>query len=142
MLSEKAPAEELDENNQKILQKIVENLLYYARYIYPTMLMALNFLAEVQTKPTIETTKQITQFLNYSATHPDAITEYRKRGMVLHIYSDSSYISEPEAQSRAGGYFFLGTKSNTPIQEMPTDNGPVHVECSITRNVMASATEA
>ena len=25
---------------------------------------------------------------------------------------------------------------------MPPDNGPVHVECSIMRNVMASATEA
>ena len=38
-----------------------------------------------------------TQFLNYSATHPDAITEYRKSGMILHIYSDASYISKPEA---------------------------------------------
>ena len=42
----------------------------------PTMLMALNYLAAVQKKPTIETTKQITEFLNYSATHPDAVTEY------------------------------------------------------------------
>ena len=73
MLSEKAPVEELDENNQKRLQKMVGKLLYYARAIDHTMSMALKSLTEVQTKPTIETVKQITQFLNYSATHPYAV---------------------------------------------------------------------
>ena len=73
MLSEKEPAEELDENNHKRLQKTVGKFLYYARAIYPTSLMALNSLAAVQKKLTIETAKQITQFLNYSATHPEAI---------------------------------------------------------------------
>ena len=105
------------------------------------MLMALNSLAAVQKNPTIETAKQITQFLNYITTHPDTITEYRKSGLVLHIYSDASYISEPEARSRAGEYFFLGTKYNTRIQDMPPENVPVHVECIIMRNVIASATE-
>ena len=62
--------------------------------------------------------------------------------MILHIYSDSSYILEPEARSRSGGYFFLRPKSKTPIQEMPPENGPVRVECSIMINIMASATEA
>ena len=47
--------------------------------------MALKYLAAVQTKPTIEIAKQITQFLNYSATYPDEIPEYRKIGMILHI---------------------------------------------------------
>ena len=72
------------------------------------------------------------------------MAEYRRSGMILHIYSDESYISEPEAHSRAGGCFFLGPKSrgNTPITEMPPENGPVHVECSIIRNIMALATEA
>ena len=82
----------MDEHNQKRLQKIVGKFLYYARAIDPTMLMALKSLAAVQTKPTIENAKQITQFINYSATHPDSITEYRKSGMILHIYSDASYI--------------------------------------------------
>ena len=49
------------------------------------MLMALNSLAAVKTKPTIETEKQISHFLNCSATHPDAITEFRKSVMILHI---------------------------------------------------------
>ena len=69
------------------------------------MLMALNSLVAVQTKPTIETAKKITQFINYTATRPDKITEYRKSGIILHIYSGASYISKPEARSRARGYF-------------------------------------
>ena len=67
--------------------------------------MIINSLAEVQTKPTIDTTKQITKILNYSGTHPDAVTEYRRSGIILHVYLDVSYISEPEARSRAGGFF-------------------------------------
>ena len=38
------------------------------------MLMTLNSLVAVQTKPNIETAKQITQIINYSVTHLDAIT--------------------------------------------------------------------
>ena len=38
--------------------------------------------------------------------------------------------------------FFLRPKSNTPIQDMPQDNGPVHVECSIISNIMVSAMES
>ena len=47
MLSEKAPAEELDEHNQKIIRKIVGNFLYDNRAIDPTLLMDLNPLAAV-----------------------------------------------------------------------------------------------
>ena len=95
----------MDEKNKKRLQKIVGKFLYYAKAIDTTMLMDLKSFAAVHTKPTIETAKQITPFLNYSATHPEAITGYRKSGMILHIYSGASYISEPEARSIAGGYF-------------------------------------
>ena len=57
MLLEKDPAKELDENNQKQLQKIVEKFLYYARSIDPTMVMALNSLEEVHKNPKIATAK-------------------------------------------------------------------------------------
>ena len=56
------------------------------------MFIALNSLSAVDTNPAIKTAKQITQFLNYSETHPNAITEYRKSVIILHIYSDASYI--------------------------------------------------
>ena len=45
MLSEESPAEELDEKNQK--RKFVGKLLYITRAIDPTMLVALNSLAEL-----------------------------------------------------------------------------------------------
>ena len=79
------------------LQKIIGKFLYYARYIDPTMLMALNSLAAVQTRKKIETAKHITQLLNYSTSNPDTVTEYRRISIILHIYSYASHISEPEA---------------------------------------------
>ena len=51
-------------------------------------------MASVQTKPKIETAKQITQFLNYSTTHPDTVTEYIRNGIIIHICSDTYYISK------------------------------------------------
>ena len=74
------------------------------------MLMELKSLAAVQKKPTTETSNQITHLLNYSTTHTAEITEYTRRGMILHIHSGAYYISELEAQSRVGGYFLLGPK--------------------------------
>ena len=41
-------SEELDENNQKLLQKIVGKFLHYSRFIDPKMLISLNSLVEVQ----------------------------------------------------------------------------------------------
>ena len=82
----------MDENNQKILQKIVGNFLYCARVIYPTMLMALKSLEVVQKKTRIETAKQITKFINFSATYPDAVTEHIKIRMIPRLYLDASCI--------------------------------------------------
>ena len=127
----------MDENNQKQLQKIVGKFLYYAGAIDPQISMALNSLMAVYTKPTIKTANQITQFSN-----SDAVTEYIRGRIIIHIYLDASYISEPEARSQSDGYFFIGPKYNTPIQAMPLENGTVYVQCRIIRNVMSSSTEA
>eukprot|EP00957_Ditylum_brightwellii_P082110 6244039-Ditylum_brightwellii.AAC.1 len=56
--------------------------------------------------------------------------------MILWVYSDASYLSNPKVHSRAGGYFYLG---NIQPHHM---NGPVLVLSQILRNVMASAAEA
>jgi hypothetical protein len=57
--------------------------------------------------------------------------------MVLEVHKDASYLSNPNARSRAGGHFFLS--SNTPI---PPNNGEVLNIAHIIKNVMSSATEA
>ena len=133
-------------NSMKIIKKgpnkIVAKFLYFYRAIHPTILMALNSLATLQTNPTIETAKQITQFISYSMTHPDAVTEPRISGMIIHIYLDASPISERWGLSRAGEYFLLGPKSNTPIKSISPGNRSMHIECIIMRNVMASDMES
>ena len=40
--------------------------------------------------------------------------------MVLHVHSDASYLSEPEAKSRVGGYHFLGDKDNPDPNSEPS----------------------
>jgi len=82
--------------------------------------------------------------LNYAATHADAVIRHNKSGMILRIHSDASDLSETEARSRAGGFFYLGdnTDESSPDAPPPTLNGAIHINSSIMNNVMASATEA
>ena len=47
--------------------------------------------------------------------------------MILHIYADASYLSEPEAHRISGGCYFLGPKSKKSIRAMHPENGTVHV---------------
>jgi hypothetical protein len=130
------------------LQEVIGTLLYYARAIDSTMLVALGSLASAQTHGTEATAKACTHLLNYCATHPDAVIRYHASGMVLHLHSDASYLSEPKARSQAGGIFFLSSPLSDPTQApAPTDtpppsNGALHILSSIMPMVLSSATEA
>jgi hypothetical protein len=127
----------LNKADIKQLQEIIGTLLYYARAVDSTMLVALSSLAAAQTKGTQKTAEACTKLLNYAATHPNATVRYKASKMVLHIHSDASYLSEPQARSRVGGYFYLGDGSqNPPI------NGALQVTSQIMNNVLASAAEA
>jgi hypothetical protein len=57
--------------------------------------------------------------------------------MVLAAHIDASYLSEPNARSRAGGHFFLS--SDTTV---PPNNSVVLNIVHIIKNVMSSATKA
>jgi hypothetical protein len=72
------------------------------------MLVTLSALASYQSKGTLQTADDAVKFLNYCATHPDAVLRYNKSDMVLTVYSDASYLSESKARSRAGGFFYMG----------------------------------
>ena len=78
-----------------------------------TMLTAINSLAVAKKHGMKETIIAMTQLLDYSATHPDVAITFHKCDMILHIHSDASYLSEPEAKSRFGGYFFLSYNIQT-----------------------------
>jgi Reverse transcriptase (RNA-dependent DNA polymerase) len=130
----------LDAKGIKRIQEVIGTFLYSARAVDNTMLVALSTLAAAQTKGTEKTMKALTHLLDYAATHPDAAIRFHKSDMILYVHSDASYLSEPQAKSRVGGYFYLGS-SNEPA-ENPKPNGPIHVEARILKNIMAAASEA
>ena len=74
-----------------------------------------------------------------------AIIQYKASDMILHIYIDASYLSEPWARSRTGGYYCLSSLPTDPKKAPnlpPPENGPIYTECRILKHVVASAAEA
>ena len=116
------------------------SILCYAQAVDITALTALSTLASEQSAATKKTLGALGHFLDYMATHPDAIIKYYASDMILNIHSDASYLSERGARSRAAGHFFLGSvpKDGEPIKL----NGAVHVLTTILKFVSSSAAEA
>jgi hypothetical protein len=94
------------------------------------MLVALGSLATQQTNPTKNTMAKVAQFLDYAATHPDAILTYHASYMVLAGNSNVSYLSESNARSQAGGHFLM---SNNTAK--PPNNGAILTTAQIIKAV-------
>jgi hypothetical protein len=77
------------------------------------------------------------KFLDYAATHQDAVLTYKRSDMVLVVHSDALYLSKPKVQSQAGGHFFLSSDTEDPIY-----NGAVLNIAQLIKAVMSSAVEA
>ena len=122
------------------IQQIVGSLLYYGRSVDNTLLTALSSISSAQSKGTQATYDATMQLLDYCHTHPDARVRFYASDMLLRIHSDASYLSEPEARSRAGGYFYLGNVNEDSTAQYL--NGPIHIVATIIKHVMASAAEA
>ena len=129
----------LDKQGINRLQQIIRTLLFYARAIDNTMLVALGKITSAQTKGTEKTMEATIRLLDYAASHPDAAIRFSASNMILYVHSDALYLSEPNSKPRVGGIFFLGHKDKPPL--IPRPNGPIHVETRIMRNVMAAASE-
>ena len=127
----------LSKDEKKYIQQVLGTFLYYGRAVDSTMLTALSSIASAQAEPTEDTLINIKIFLDYAATHQDAVLTYHASDMVLVVHSDASYLSEPKARSRAGGHFFMA--SNT---EDATNNGAVLNIAQLIKAVMSSAAEA
>ena len=111
--------------------------LSYGRAVDSTLLTALSAIASAQSEPTKETMTRCKQFLDYAATHQDAIITYKKSDMVLVVHSDASYLSEPKACSHAGGHFFLLSDTADP-----ENNGAALNLAHLIKAVMSSAAKA
>jgi hypothetical protein len=103
------------------------------------MLAALGTIAAQQANGTEDTAKAIIHLLDYAATHPDAIIQYRASDMILKIHSGASYLSEVKACSRHAGHFYLGDIAS-PKPDI--GNGPLLVTSTSMCNIMSSAAEA
>jgi hypothetical protein len=119
------------------MYEVIGVYLYYGCTVDSTMLTALSAIASTQAEPTKKTMACCKRFLNYAATHQDAVLTYKKSNMVLTIHSNASYLSKPKAHSQAGGHFFLLSDTEDPI-----NNGAVLNLAQIIKAIMSSAAEA
>jgi hypothetical protein len=101
--------------------------------------MPINVLASEQSKATAITADKVIKPLNYCNTHPETKIRYHASDMILHIQSDSSYLSEKEAKSRAGEFFYMGSSTNT---DKKLTNGAILIISKVLKHVMSSAAEA
>ena len=127
----------LDKDGQRFIQQLAGTFLFPARAVDSPLLVSLSSIASQQSKPTQSTKTTAQQLLDYVASQEDAILTYNASDMILAAHSDASYLSEPNARSRAGGHIFLS--SNV---ENPPNNGAILNIAQIIKNVMSSATEA
>jgi hypothetical protein len=127
----------LDNKAKCFIQQVCSKPLFCGTAVDSTLLCPISAIAAQLSKPTTDTMQQTLQLLDYLATQEEAVLPYHASNMVLAVHSDASYLSEPKARSRAGGYFFLS--SDTTI--LP-NNGAVLNIAHIIKNVMSSATEA
>ena len=94
------------------VQRVIGSILYYARAVDLTCLMALSTIASKQVKGTENTMLKTKQLLDYLATHLDATVRFCALDMVMNIHLYASYLSESNAHSRACGHIFMGWKPN------------------------------
>ena len=73
----------------------------------------------------------------YVATYPDAVITFKTSNMVLAIHSNASYLTEPRARSRAGGYFYMADEDDEQSKGCR-----VHNVAQIIKHVMTSAADA
>jgi hypothetical protein len=121
------------------LQQLTGTLLYYARAVDPTLVMPINVLASEKSKATSDTADKVIKLLNYCNTHPETKIRYHASDMILYIHSDASYLSEREAKSRAGGFFYMGSSADTSNK---LANRAILIISTVLKHVMYLAVEA
>jgi hypothetical protein len=78
------------------IQNIVGTFAWYFCATDPTMAPALNSVASKQAKAVSQPKEEETnQFLNYCATHPDAIVGYKASDVILDLRLVTSHLLEP-----------------------------------------------
>ena len=84
----------LPASDKTLIRRIIGIFLYDGIPFDLTMLVALGTLETLQQKPTEYHWDDITWFLNYAASHPDAKKCFSTSDMILYISSDGYYLSD------------------------------------------------
>jgi hypothetical protein len=121
------------------IQQLYGTLLYYASAVYPALILPVNVLASDQTQATAATEGKVIELLNYCSSHPDANLRYHASDMILNIHSGASYLSERETNSRAGGFFYLGSDISS---KKKLTNGAILIISTILKHIMSLSAEA
>jgi hypothetical protein len=100
------------------------------------LLVPLSALASQFSTATTKTIKVVSHLLDYCIIHPEATIRYYASDMQLKIHSDASYLSEPKAKSRIGGYFYFGGKTDSRMK--PLSNGPLLCQTKVLKYVISS----
>jgi hypothetical protein len=111
----------LSKEETKYVQAVAGTLLYYARAVDTTFLVALSSIATEQAKPMEEMMKKVKQLLDYCATQEDAIITYNVSKMILEIHSDAGYCNKKNAHSQAEGHFSYRMMTIPPKQRCHPD---------------------
>jgi hypothetical protein len=127
----------LSDSDKLRLQEIVGVFLFYARAVDPLMLTAINKIGSMQAQASSQILDQVERFLAYANKFKDSTLYIQASDMKLYGHSDASYLSEPNARSRAGGYLYLGKHE---INAKP--NAAISCFSVIIPTVVTSATEA
>jgi hypothetical protein len=118
----------------------VGTLLYNVRAVDPTLLVPSSALDSQLSTATTTKIQAVSHLLDYCSTHPESTIRYVASDMKLKIHSDASYLSEPKAKSRIGGYFYLGNKTNSCMK--PLSNGPLLCHTTVLKHVASSIAQA
>ena len=129
----------LDSKGSTQVQAINGALLDYARAVAVDnkLLMILSAIAAQQAAPKENTLAEINKLLNYVAMYSADGVTYQASNMILAAHSDASFLSIPNACSRAGVHIFVS--KDDPI---PRPNEPILSIAQVIKLVMATAAEA
>ena len=78
----------LPPEDKLFIQQVTGTFLYYARAVDSTMRVALSAIASDQVNPTEETMKKTLKFLDYVASHPDAVLTCSVSSMTYVVAED------------------------------------------------------
>ena len=87
---------------------------------------------------------RINHFFDYVATYPGSKITYQKINMHIWVHIDTSYLAEPKARSRAGGYHYFSNKTKLTSQfddPLPKHNHPVLVLSKVIGAIITSTQE-